>query len=182
MPPSRTESQLSTSGGARSFVVEGNRVVSRSRAQDSDGAFRLTLGELLAGLDDLSKIQPCHCGKFFHKIKRQEYCSPQCAQKAHPSRTRVRKSRKLKAQWEKEKGNLSQLLADIAAIERKLLLPRPRPERQVYEESANALPRAHAAFDKASPRKKGKGYEEGKAFLAHANEQIKRLGKRVKGY
>lgn len=168
--------------GARRFRVQEGRLVPAYVTHDPTSAFLLAFVEQLSALDDLGKIQRCHCGTLFYKIKRQKYCSKECTQEAHPSKERTRKSRQLKAQWEKKKGNLSKLLADIDAIERKQKPQRPRTERQILEETEKAWEAADRAFTTAYPHRKGLGCKEGKALLANASEQVKRLRKKVRGY
>jgi hypothetical protein len=186
----RSEEKLRTglfpveyTSGRRFSVVRGGKLVHIYEGGDNISPFLLTLGDLLAEID-LSKLTLCtSCyTNLFYKAKRQKYCSLECARKAHPSKDRVRKSRKCRVEWTKAKEVLAQPLADMDAIARKQKLQQPRSERQVLGEAEKALEKARVAFKAAFPLRKGQGYEEGEAFLAHAKKQVLKLRKRVKGY
>jgi hypothetical protein len=132
----------------------------------------------------IGRCQNLKCQHFFlAKTERENrrYCSQRCAQ-AVSAPERVKASRERRATWEKRKASLRQLLTDTDAFARKQKLQRPRSERQILEEGEKVLRVAETAFAAAYPRQKGAGYKEGKALLARANEQVKRLRKQVKGY
>jgi hypothetical protein len=165
--------------------------ISASRTSEGDHSIDIKSNDLRSELHLLYALAldarigrcACRCKRFFVVKRRGEksYYSSKCAEKI-TAKERVRGYRERRAKWKKVKEVLSQLLADIDAIEQKQRLQRPRSERQVLEESEKALDKARTAFEKAYPRQEGQGYEEGKAFLTNAEKRVLKLRKRVRGY
>jgi hypothetical protein len=77
--------------------------------------------------------------------------------------------------WAKAQAQLKQALERMRTLHR-------TTERQALEQAREVLVKAQQAFEAAYRRQKGPGYEEGKVFLTRANNQIKQLRKKVKGY
>lgn len=79
------------------------------------------------------------------------------------------------APWEREREALKGALEKMHTLYQ-------TTEKQALEETGDAYRRACTAFEPAFPNKNERSYEEGKEFLAYANDQIRRLRKKVKGY
>lgn len=109
----------------------------------------------------LSRIGCCQkCAKFFlAKTERadRKYCSQQCAQ-GITAAERTKATRVRRGAWE--------------SVQKDLEVAVKWQNREILEK---ALPKAKQAFAAAYPRHKGPGYEEGKALLAQAEKQVRRL-------
>lgn len=70
----------------------------------------------------------------------------------------------------------------MQVIEQKRKLQQPRSDRQILAEAQEAFEKARTAFRAAFRRQDGAEHAEGQAFLDGADQQIKRLRKKVKEY
>ena len=168
---------ISHKAGAIYFEVrEGKLVPFYRHYQDPTSAFLLMFATLLTGLDDLSKVKRCAtCGKFFYKVKRQEYCSKACKEQVHPSRDRTKDYRSRRAAWDSARDDLDRRLGRMGTLYQ-------TTEVQALAAAEKAYRKAEKAFTLAFPGTHGQPYEQGKAFLVRASGQIKRLRRKVKGY